>query len=112
MSTEEELNQLEANIAEAKHFIDIKKSVERLFKNRDFKKVILEYYFKEEAARLVMAKSSKLNEEQKKLIDCMIYGIGALSNFFDSVHQRGVQAEQALGDDEDARTAILQEDLE
>ena len=112
MSTEEELNQLDANIAEAKHFIDIKKSVERLFKNRDFKKVILEFYFKEEAARLVMAKSSNLNEEQKKLIDCMIYGIGALSNFFDSVHQRGIQAEQALQDDEDAKTEILQEDLE
>ena len=112
MSTEEELNQLDASMAEAKHFIEIKKSVEKLFRNREFKKVILEYYFKEEAARLVMAKSSNLNEEQKKLIDCMIYGIGALSNFFDSVHQRGVQAEQALGDDEDARTAILQEDLE
>ena len=112
MSTEEELNQLEANIAEAKHFIDIKKSVERLFRNRDFKKVILEYYFKEEAARLVMAKSSNLNEEQKKLIDCMIYGIGALSNFFDSVHQRGIQAEQAHQEDEDAKPEILQEDLE
>ena len=112
MSTEEELNQLDANIAEAKHFIDIKKSVERLFKNRDFKKVILEYYFKEEAARLVMAKSSNLSEEQKKLIDNMMYGVGALSNFFDSVLQRGVQAEQALRDDEEAKTAILQEDLE
>ena len=69
-------------------------------------------YTKEEAARLVMAKSSNLNEEQKKLIDCMIYGIGALSNFFDSVHQRGIQAEQALREDEDAKTEILQEDLE
>jgi len=112
MSTEEELNQLDANMAEAKHFIDVKKSVERLFKNRDFKKVILDYYFKEEAARLVMAKSSNLNEEQKKLIDYMIYGVGALSNFFDSVHQRGVQAEQTLNEDENARTAILQENLE
>jgi len=112
MSTEEELNQLDANIAEAKHFIDIKKSVEKLHKNRDFKKVILDYYFKEEAARLVMAKSSNLSEEQKKLIDNMMYGVGALSNFFDSVLQRGVQAEQALRDDEEAKTAILQEDLE
>jgi len=32
MSTEEELNQLDANIAEAKHFIDIKKSVESNFR--------------------------------------------------------------------------------
>ena len=112
MSTEEQLEELDNNMQEAKHFIDIKDSTIKLFKNREFKKVVLDYYFKEEAARLVMAKSSALSEDQKKLIDNMIYGIGALSNFFDSVHQRGIQAEQALQEDEDAKTEILQEDLE
>ena len=58
-----------------------------------------------------MAKASNLNDEQQKLIDNMIYGIGALSNFFDSVLTRGLQAEQAYKDDENARTEILQEDL-
>ena len=58
-----------------------------------------------------MAKASSLTPEQKNLIDNMIYGIGALSNFFDSVLTRGMQAEQALREDEDARTEILQEDL-
>jgi hypothetical protein len=111
MSTEEQLQELEDNINDAKHFIDIKDSTIKLFKNKEFKKVVLDYYFKEEAARLVMAKSSSLNEEQKKMIDNMIYGIGALSNFFDSVLTRGTQAEQAYRDDELARTEILQEDL-
>ena len=41
----------------------------------------------------------------------MMDGIGALSNFFDSVLTRGTQAEQAYKDDELARTEILQEDL-
>ena len=85
MSTEEQLQELEDNMNDAKHFIDIKDSTIKLFKNREFKKVVLDYYFKEEAARLVMAKASSLNEEQQKMIDNMIYGIGALSNFFDSV---------------------------
>ena len=58
-----------------------------------------------------MAKASSLTPEQKNLIDNMIYGIGALSNFFDSVLTRGMQAEQALREDENARTEILQEDL-
>tara|TARA_R110002167_G_scaffold177375_1_gene377168 strand:+ start:102 stop:440 length:339 start_codon:yes stop_codon:yes gene_type:complete len=111
MSTEEQLQELEDNINDAKHFIDIKDSTIKLFKNKEFKKVVLDYYFKEEAARLVMAKSSSLNEEQKKMIDNMMYGIGALSNFFDSVLTRGTQAEQAYKDDELARTEILQEDL-
>ena len=52
-----------------------------------------------------------LTPEQKNLIDNMIYGIRALSNFFDSVLTRGMQAEQALREDENARTEILQEDL-
>ena len=111
MSTEEQLQELEDNINDAKHFSDIKDSNIKLFKNKEFKKVVLDYYFKEEAARLVMAKSSSLNEEQKKMIDNMMYGIGALSNFFDSVLTRGTQAEQAYRDDELARTEILQEDL-
>ena len=111
MSTEEQLQELEDNINDAKHFIDIKDSTIKLFKNKEFKKVVLDYYFKEEASRLVMAKASSLNSEQKDLIDNMIYGIGALSNFFDSVLTRGMQAEQALRDDENARTEILQEDL-
>ena len=111
MSTEEQLQELEDNINDAKHFIDIKDSTIKLFKNKEFKKVVLDYYFKEEASRLVMAKASSLNSEQKDLIDNMIYGIGALSNFFDSVLTRGMQAEQALREDENARTEILQEDL-
>ena len=111
MSTDQELQDLEDNINDAKHFIDIKESTIKLFKNKEFKKVVLDYYFKEEAARLVMAKASSLTSEQKNLIDNMIYGIGALSNFFDSVLTRGMQAEQALREDENARTEILQEDL-
>lgn len=111
MSTEEQLEELDNNMQDAKHFIDIKDSTIKLFKNREFKKVVLDYYFKEEAARLVMAKSSTLSEDQKKLIDNMIYGIGALSNFFDSVLTRGMQAEQAYREDEVAKTEILQEDL-
>ena len=85
MSTERELQELDDNMQDAKHFIDIKDSTLKLFKNKEFKKVVLEYYFKEEAARLVMAKASNLNEDQQKLINNMIYGIGALSNFFDAV---------------------------
>ena len=48
MSTEEQLEELDNNMQEAKHFIDIKDSTIKLFKNREFKKVVLDYYFKEE----------------------------------------------------------------
>jgi competence CoiA-like predicted nuclease len=111
MNTEEQLNYLEANMVESKHFVDIKNSFEKLKENKDFKKVITEYYFKEEAARLVMAKSSNLNDDQQKMIDKMIYGIGSLAKFFDSLVSRGAQAEQTLIEDEEAKAGIIQEGL-
>ena len=48
MSTEEQLQELDDNMQQAKHFIEVKNSCVKLFKNREFKKVILDYYFKEE----------------------------------------------------------------
>ena len=111
MNNEEQLENLEANMVEAKHFVDVKNSFEKLSRNRDFKKVITEYYFKEEAARLVMAKSSNLTEEQQIVIDKMIYGIGSLAKFFDSVLSRGIQAEQQVVEDEETKANILQEGL-
>ena len=111
MNTEEQLDYLDAKMAEAKHFIDVKNSLLKLQKNKDFKKVVIEYYFKEEAARLVMAKSSNLDEAQQLTIDKMIYGVGSIAKFFDSVLQRGVQAEQSLSEDEESKASILQEGL-
>lgn len=111
MTHEEELEYLEFSMDEAKQFIAIKNSMVKLRKNTDFKKVIAEYYFKEEAARLVMAKSSNLTPDQQELIDKMIYGIGSLAKFLDSVETRGLQAEQALQDDEETKASILQEGL-
>ena len=69
MSTDQELQDLEDSMNDAKHFIDIKESTVKLFKNKEFKKVVLDYYFKEEASRLVMAKASNLNEDQQKYSD-------------------------------------------
>jgi len=111
MTNEEQLEQLEESMVEARHFVAIRNSLIKLQTNKDFKKVITEYYFKEEAARLVMAKSSSLTEEQQLLIDKMIYGIGSLAKFLDQTLARGAQAEQALAEDEDTKANIIQEGL-
>ena len=41
----EQIKQLEMSIDEAKELIALGDSIERLYKNKDFKKVILEGYF-------------------------------------------------------------------
>ena len=83
----------------------------KLMDSKYFKEVIDEGYFKEEAARLVMAKSSNLNADQMKIIDNMQYGIGALANFLESVMRRGAEMDTALGEHEQTREEILAEGL-
>jgi hypothetical protein len=111
MNSEQQIEQLDKNMVEAKKFMDIRSSYHKLVKNKEFKEVILEYYFNEEAARLVTAKSSGLDDKQEKMIDNMMYGIGALQNFFESVEMRAMQAEQAYKEDEDSKTDIIAEGL-
>jgi hypothetical protein len=41
----------------------------------------------------------------------MIYGIGSLAKFFDSVLSRGVQSEQQLAEDEETKALLIQEGL-
>lgn len=107
-----DLEQVEIQIDMAKQIIALRDSYIKLSENKYFKDVIEEGYFKEEAARLVMAKSSSgLNPEQQKLIDNMIYGVGALANFFDMVMRRGAEMEQALGEHEQTREEILAEEV-
>jgi hypothetical protein len=76
-----------------------------------WKDVIDEGYFKEEAARLVMAKSSNMTADQKVLIDNMIYGIGALNNWIESVMRRGAEMDQAVDEHEKTREEILAEEV-
>ena len=81
-------------------------------KNRNFKDVIEDGYFKEEAARLVMAKSAPLNEEQQRNIDGMIIGVGALANYLNMVMRRGADMDVALGEHEQTREEILAEGIQ
>jgi hypothetical protein len=109
MSTE--LEQVEIQIDAAQRMRELRDNCVKLMDSKYFKEVIDEGYFKEEAARLVMAKSSNLNADQMKLIDNMQYGIGALANFLESVMRRGAEMDTALGEHEQTREEILAEGL-
>jgi len=109
MSTE--LEQVEIQIEAAQRMRELRDNCVKLMDSKYFKEVIDEGYFKEEAARLVMAKSSNLNADQMQIIDNMQYGIGALANFLESVMRRGAEMDTALGEHEQTREEILAEGL-
>lgn len=106
------LEEVDIQIKMAKEMIALRDSYVKLSENKHFKDVIENGYFKEEAARLVMAKSATLSDDQQSKIDGMIMGVGALANYFEMVMRRGNEMEQALEDHESTREEILAEEIQ
>ena len=106
-----DLEHVDIQITTAEKLILLRDNFYKLSENKHFKEIIMNDYFKEEAARLVMAKSSNLTPEQMQLIDNMQYGIGALANYIESVMRRGAEMDQAIGEHEETREEILAEEV-
>ena len=106
-----DLEQVEIQIEMAGKLRALRDNCVKLTDSEPWKDIIGEGYFKEEAARLVMAKSSHLTPEQMQLIDNMQYGIGALANYIESVMRRGAEMDQAIGEHEETREEILAEEV-
>ena len=106
-----DLEQVEIQIEMAHKLRKMRDNCVKLTASETWKDIITEGYFKEEAARLVMAKSSNLTPEQMQLIDNMQYGIGALANYIESVMRRGAEMDQAVGEHEETREEILAEEV-
>lgn len=105
--------QIEITMEQAKECIAMAASLERLHKNRDFKKLITECYFKDEPARLVGLKADPhmTSEEKQQSILKDIDAIGTLQQFFRAIYQRGAWAESALKQGE-AELAEMAEEAE
>lgn len=105
-----DLEKLELQVAQAKPLIELKDQCLKLQESMSFKAVVEESYFKEEAARLCMAKSADLNEESQVIIDRMMYGVGAFKNYLSACIRRGYDCEQVVEAAEQTRADILQEE--
>ena len=106
-----DLEQVEIQIDMAHKLRKMRDNCVKLTASEAWKDIIDTGYFKEEAARLVMAKSSNLTPEQMQLIDNMQYGIGALANYIESVMRRGAEMDQAINEHEETREEILAEEI-
>lgn len=96
--------EISVSLEEAKKTLDIKNSIDRLYSNPDFKKVVLEGYFKEEAARLVHLRSdpemrAKENQQIELMLD--IDAIGRFSNYLRTQIFKGNHALKAIEDYEE-----------
>ena len=109
----EDLDSLEISIAQAKKAIARKDCLVRLQNNQDYKELIEKGFLESHAVRQVMLKAhpSLQGEAQQKLLDQQIAAIGGFQQFLIGVYSEGMNAAQALHDDEATREELLQEDL-
>lgn len=107
-----ELQQLERNIKHAQKTVDLGDALDRLRNNRDFKKVIGEAYFNEEAVRLVhlMSDSNMQSQEIQQSIHKQMIAIGVFHDFLNTLAARADMARRSVAADEATRDELLAED--
>lgn len=109
MDNTEALKQLDRSIKNANQLIDIGNALERLRSNKDFRKVISEGYFEQEAIRLVMLKADPHMQTPEKQAAVLrdIDSVGALAQYFRTVIQKASLADKSVKADEAAREEIV-----
>ena len=113
---ETEVQEINIEINEAREWVERAEALERLSDNEDFKLLISEGYFKEEAARIVGLKADPqfifAGKEQMKFLNVLETGVGALQQYFRQIRMQGRAATESLSDMEDTREEIYQEALQ
>lgn len=110
---EQQIQQVELSLEEAKSRIADAAALDRLYKNADFKHVFLDGYFMKEASRTVLLKADPNMQTKVEQRDCenIITGIGMLRQYFAKVFALGTMAEQAMDADQKTHQELLEEDL-
>lgn len=111
-NAEQQLQQIEVTIEEAKSVIKLKDAYVRLLNNDDFKAVIQKGYFEDESVRCVLMRGMPNfdSEDAQKKILRDIDGIGTLRQFFISLQKKAMMSENAIAANAEAREEILAED--
>lgn len=82
MNHNEQIQHVELSLEEAKKVIDFGEAIQRLEKNADFRKVILDGYFTDEARRLVfLTADTNLDEKASNAVWAGLRAIGELRSF-------------------------------
>ncbi len=104
---------IEENIKAARKLVELGDALERLKSNRDFKTIVMEGYFEQEAIRLVQAKSNPglQSAEMQKSILTQIDSIGNLNLYFSTIVQQANMARKNIEIDEAELEAIANEEV-
>lgn len=112
--SEENVELIEISMEQAKSKIALMECIDRLTRNRDFKKIFTEGYFEKEPARLVKLKADPqaADPDYQASILKQIDSIGCLHQYLRAIHVQGQMAQRELVAHEEALEAELRGDNE
>jgi hypothetical protein len=105
------VHEVEMSIAEAKKLVDRRDAVKRLSKNRDFRKIIDDGYFKDEAARLTSITADPNLKEQREDIFVALQGISTFKQYLQTIITMGNMAEAEIMDNEEILDELRGEEI-
>ena len=106
LSMEQSLNSLEAQIRELRQKIKLGQALDRLEMNNDFKLLIKEAYFQDEASKITLQIGSPVGLSDALLFE-KLKGISALNRFLSTIKDDALTARNDLTNAEDQRTELL-----
>jgi len=111
--SEQELTEIEISLSNAEYAVRNLECLERLYKNKDFKHLVLDGYFVKQASRAVMGKAEPAMQTEDAQGEMVrdIDSIGRLKQYFVAVRAMGELARKSIADDSKTREEILAEDL-
>ena len=113
MNRNEQIQHVEISLEEAKRIAEFSEAIARLEKNADFRKVILDGYFTEEARRLTFLTADTTLDD--KLANATLYGIraiGELRSFLLARKAQGEVARKEIADFNETLDELRHEDAE
>jgi len=109
---QDDIEQVEMTIEYARGLVVRGQLAEKLTENPDFKKLIMDGYFVDEAARLVHLYSDPtLPNEIRETITRDLNGPGALKRYLSAIVQMGHNAENEIVNSEEALDDLREEEL-
>lgn len=111
MNPSEEIQYVELSLEEAKKVAAFGEALERLEKNKDFRTVILEGYFSDEARRLTfLTADSSLDDRSLNAVWAGIRGIGELRQYLMSKRTQAQVAQKEIQDFQGTLDELREED--
>ena len=111
MDNSQQIQEIELNMKHGQNLVDQGNALERLRSNKDFKQVVLNSYFQQEAVRLVQLKADpnmQTADKQASIIK-QIDAIGSVAQYFQTLSQLASMARKAMEADEEMRDELLAE---